>query len=58
MIEYDRAMTQVELALRRTAAKLRRGGETCIEDALWLVADEIASLAEEARRNARPEADQ
>lgn len=50
MIEYDRAMVHVELAFRRVAAKLRNGGETSIEDALFLMAEELAELAEEARK--------
>lgn len=52
MIEYDRAMVHVELAFRRVAANLRSGGETNIEDAFFAVADELAELAEKARRNA------
>jgi hypothetical protein len=50
MSDYQRAMLHVELALRRVSDKLRAGGETNIEDALWAVAEEIGSLSEETHR--------
>lgn len=50
MIDYDRAMLHVELALRRASAALRKRGETSIEDAMWMLANEIADLNEKSRR--------
>ena len=50
MADYDKAMMHVELAAWRAAADLRRGGETCIEDALLLFAKHLAGLAKEARK--------
>lgn len=50
MTDYEKAMMHIELALRRACASLRQGGETSAEDALWIVAEQIAELAEEARR--------
>jgi hypothetical protein len=44
--DYEKAMTHVELALRRTA-NLFNGD---LRDALFVVAEELAGLAEEARR--------
>jgi hypothetical protein len=50
MADYDKAMMHVELAAWRTAADLRRGGETCIEDALIAFAVHLTKLAKEARK--------
>jgi hypothetical protein len=44
--DYEKAMTHVELALRRTANLF--GGD--LRDALFVVAEELAGLAEEARK--------
>ena len=49
MTDYEKAMLHVELALRRTSDGLRKKGETGIEDAMWALAEEIATLAEETR---------
>lgn len=48
--DYAKAMLHVELALRRASQSLRQGGETSIEDALWLIADHLGELADEARK--------
>ena len=50
MRDYDKAMLHVELALRRACQSIREGGETCAEDALWIVAGHLSELAEEERR--------
>jgi hypothetical protein len=50
--DYEKAMLHMELALRRTSDALRRKGEANIEDAMWLLAEEISTLAEEARQAA------
>lgn len=49
MTDYEKAMLHIELALRRTSDSLRQGGETNIENALWALAEQIATLAEETR---------
>lgn len=54
MSDYEKAMLHVELALRRTSQSLRQGGETNIEDALWMLAGHLGELAEEARQAAAP----
>lgn len=54
MRDYDKAMMHVELALRRASQSLREGGETNVEDALWIVAGHLSELAEEERRTSRP----
>lgn len=53
MSDYDIAMMHVELAFRRTASDLRKKGDASIEDALFAVAEELATLAEEARQSKR-----
>jgi hypothetical protein len=49
MTDYEKTMLHLELALRRACDALRKKGETNIEDALWSLAGEIATLAEETR---------
>lgn len=49
LTDYEKSMLHVELALRRTSDALRQGGETTIQDALWALAEQIATLAEETR---------
>lgn len=50
MTDYEKAMMHVELAIRRASQSLRQGGETSIEDALWVIAGHLGELAEEDRR--------
>ena len=56
MIAYDRAMTSIELAIRRVSSRLKGQvpWDMAVTEALDALSDEIATLAEEARRSALP----
>jgi hypothetical protein len=56
MTDYEKAMLHVELAFRRVSDALRKDGETNIEDAFHAMAEELGTLAEEARSEALSQA--